>query len=97
MSYFHLAFLFCVMSVQSESLLQAILHAAKLPVTTLPRFCYSRETEGANDNDHPSYRWHASVGGWLKCYFHSSFQNCQIILKFSYYLALMNFHLPLAL
>ena len=74
-SYFHLAFLFCATSLLSESLLQAILHAAKLPATTLPRFCCSRET-GANNNDHPSLnQWHASVGGWLKCYFHFSFPN----------------------
>ena len=64
MSYFHLAFLFCTMSVLSESPIQAILHAAKLPVTTLPRFCCGRETKGANNNDHPSLdRWHARVGG----------------------------------
>ena len=55
---------------------QAILHAAKRPVTTRPRFCCSRETEGANNNDQPSLnRWHASLGGWLKCYFHFSFPN----------------------
>ena len=68
-SYFHLAFLF----LPSPYYLTGYLTCCQ---ATCDNSANRRETEGANNNDQPSLnRWHASLGGWLKCYFHFSFPN----------------------
>ena len=63
MSYFHFPFFLFEMSLLYESLLQAIVHAVKLPVTNLPRFCCNRETDVINNKGQPSINlWHACKG-----------------------------------